>query len=79
MPWAEVKRVCHDYTIAGLEAIFEGRGTDKSTPLRFLYMSGVAAERDQSKTPTFMAKYSLMRVSYPVPMRESTYSRLEPG
>ncbi|KAJ7698515.1 putative nucleoside-diphosphate-sugar epimerase [Mycena olivaceomarginata] len=30
-------------------------------PFRFLYMSGTAAERDQSKTPSWMPEYSLMR------------------
>ncbi|EXJ53443.1 uncharacterized protein A1O5_13311 [Cladophialophora psammophila CBS 110553] len=62
IPWDEVYRVCHEYTMAGLEAIFEARGSGtKSTPFRFLYMSGMAAERDQTKTPTFMPKYCLMR------------------
>ncbi|KIW24019.1 uncharacterized protein PV07_09758 [Cladophialophora immunda] len=62
MPWDEVYRVCHEYTMAGLEAIFEARNpASKSTPCRFLYMSGMAAERDQTKTPTFMPKYCLMR------------------
>jgi hypothetical protein len=46
----------------GLGVIFEARGSGKTTPLRFLYMSGVAAERDQTKTPKIMAKYALMRV-----------------
>jgi hypothetical protein len=32
-------------------------------PFRFLYMSGIAAERDQTKTPFFMPPYTLMRVS----------------
>jgi len=60
-PWDEVVRTCHDYTITGLDAIFEARGSGKTTPLRFLYMSGLTAERDQTKTPRFMAKYALMR------------------
>lgn len=46
----------------GLQAIHETRGNDKKA-LRFLYMSGAAAERDQTKTPRFMPQYSLMRVS----------------
>ena len=66
LPFDEVRRVCLDYTVAGLQAIFqaqdEGR-THDSKPLRFLYMSGSAAERDQSKRPTMMAEYCLMRVS----------------
>lgn len=32
-------------------------------PFRFLYMSGFAVERDQTKTPTFYPEYTLMRVS----------------
>ena len=62
MQWDEVYRVCYEYTLVGLRAIFEARGLNKTTPLRFLYMSGVAAERDQSKTPWFKPRYSLMRV-----------------
>jgi hypothetical protein len=62
LPWDDVYRVCHEYTMAGLSAIFDVRGTNKTTPLRFLYMSGIAAERDQSKSPKFMPKYCLMRV-----------------
>ncbi|KAJ9610681.1 hypothetical protein H2200_005458 [Cladophialophora chaetospira] len=61
LPWDEVLKTCHDYTMEGLKAIFETRGSGKATPLRFLYMSGVAAERDQTKTPKFMAQYTLMR------------------
>lgn len=30
-------------------------------PFRFIYMSGIAAERDQSKTPSFKPKYSWLR------------------
>ena len=61
----EVRRVCQDYTLAGLQAMFEAHGEGGSgvTPFRFMYMSGTAAERDQNKTPSFMPRYSLMRVS----------------
>ena len=42
--------------------MLEARGTAAaSTPFRFMYMSGTAAERDQTKTPSFMAQYSKMR------------------
>ena len=48
----------------------EGGGTP---PFRFLYMSGVAAERDQSKKPYWMQQYSLMRVSTsPPPLFKSS-------
>ncbi|KAI1842887.1 hypothetical protein JX266_010905 [Neoarthrinium moseri] len=54
----EVKRVCQESTIAGLKAMHDA---GPAKPFRFLYMSGVAAERDQSKTPTFMPEYTKMR------------------
>ncbi|MCJ1473565.1 hypothetical protein MMC13_002216 [Lambiella insularis] len=60
----EVRRVCHDFTLAGLKAMFKAHSEGESrgdSPFRFLYMSGVAAERDQSKTPGWMPQYSLMR------------------
>ena len=60
-PWEEVVRVCHTSTMIGLRAIYES-GTSK--PFRFIYMSGIAAERDQTKTPTWKPQYSLMRVGF---------------
>ena len=61
----EVRRVCHDYTLAGLQAMFEARGKSVSNaaPLRFMYMSGSAAERDPKEAPIFMSEHLLMRVS----------------
>ncbi|KAJ8122183.1 hypothetical protein O1611_g9905 [Lasiodiplodia mahajangana] len=56
----EVKRICLTSPVAGLRAMHEA---GPATPFRFLYMSGAAAERDQEKTPGWMAEYSLMRVS----------------
>ena len=44
------------------EAHKEGRSSDPP-PFRFLYMSGAATERDQTKTPGWMPDYCLMRVS----------------
>lgn len=67
LPWDEVVKTCHDYTMTGLKAMVEARGSGKTAPLRFLYMSGVAAERDQTKTPRFMPKYTLLRVRQPCP------------
>ncbi|KAF2672257.1 hypothetical protein BT63DRAFT_422752 [Microthyrium microscopicum] len=55
-----VRKVCQTNTIIGMKAMIEARG-NSTTPFRFLYMSGVAAERDQTKTPTHMPQYSLMR------------------
>ncbi|KAJ6512996.1 putative nucleoside-diphosphate-sugar epimerase [Mycena sanguinolenta] len=53
----EVNRVCQTSTLVGLSA-FRDAGVG---PFRFIYMSGIAAERDQSKTPPFMPEYCLMR------------------
>ncbi|KAJ7743545.1 putative nucleoside-diphosphate-sugar epimerase [Mycena olivaceomarginata] len=58
LPFEEVTRVCQTSTLAALEALHEA-GVGR--PFRFLYMSGTAAERDQSKTPSWMPEYSLMR------------------
>jgi len=60
MDLKEVRRICHDYTLIGLKAMVEARRST-STTFRFMYMSGIAAERDQTKTPSFMPPYSLMR------------------
>jgi hypothetical protein len=62
-PFEDVRRICQTNTLAGLRAMYAVRGTAKTSPFRFMYMSGVAAERDQSKSPRFKAEYSLMRVS----------------
>jgi hypothetical protein len=59
LSFEEVTRVCQTSTLAALEALHEA-GVGR--PFRFLYMSGTAAERDQSKTPSWMPEYSLMRV-----------------
>jgi nucleoside-diphosphate-sugar epimerase len=62
--WEEVKRVCHDNALAGFQVVIDARG-DKhgDKPLRFIYMSGTAAERDQTKKPLLLPQMSLMRVS----------------
>jgi len=54
----EVKRVCQTSTVAGLKAMYEA---GPAKPFRFMYMSGYAAERDQTKTPRFLPEYCLMR------------------
>lgn len=56
----EVRRICQTSAIACLRSMHEA---GPAMPFRFLYTSGVAAERDPTKTPTFMPQYSLMRVS----------------
>ncbi|KIH87670.1 hypothetical protein SPBR_05245 [Sporothrix brasiliensis 5110] len=61
-PFDEVRRVCQTSTLAGLRAIYAARGgSTKTSPFRFMYMSGIAAERDQTKTPSFKPEYTLMR------------------
>ncbi|KAJ7221287.1 hypothetical protein GGX14DRAFT_514329 [Mycena pura] len=58
MPFDEVKRVCYTSTLVGLSALHDA---GLARPFRFIYMSGIAAERNQSKTPAVMPEYSLMR------------------
>jgi hypothetical protein len=64
MEFEKVRKICQDYTLIGMKAMFEAR-ENSATPFCFMYVSGTAAERDQTKTPfpAFMAQYSLMRVS----------------
>ncbi|KAI1812022.1 NAD(P)-binding protein [Poronia punctata] len=64
----QVKQVCQESPLAGLRAIHQAgpararaRARARAKPFRFLYMSGSAAERDQSKKPKIMAEYMLMR------------------
>jgi nucleoside-diphosphate-sugar epimerase len=58
MDFAEVTKICSDYTINGLENI----ATLANRPFRFVYTSGVLIERDQSKSLPFLADYRHMRV-----------------
>lgn len=64
--FAEAKRVCQEYPLAALK---EMHTSGVNRPFRFIYMSGVAAERDQNRTPSFRPEYSLMRVSFLSPRR----------
>ncbi|MCJ1437930.1 hypothetical protein MMC27_007317 [Xylographa pallens] len=59
----EVRRVCQEHTLAGLQALLEAHseGDNIPKPFRFMYMSGTAAGRDKDKPPSFMPQYSLMR------------------
>lgn len=54
----EVKRVCQDCPVTGLRTMHEA---GVSYPFRFIYISGSAAERDQTKKPAFLSEYLLMR------------------
>jgi hypothetical protein len=59
MDFAEVTKICYDYTITGLQNI----AAVANNPVRFVYTSGVTVERDQSKSLPFLGEYRLMRVS----------------
>ncbi|KAI5461798.1 hypothetical protein BGZ63DRAFT_386672 [Mariannaea sp. PMI_226] len=61
MPWDEVYKICHDYTLTGLKTFEQLHGTQKTAPLRFIYTSGANAERDASKKPFILGEYTLMR------------------
>lgn len=63
-PFDEIRRVCQTSTLAGLRAFHAARGAGKMSPFRFVYTSGIAAERDQTKTPSFKPEYLLMRVGF---------------
>ncbi|KAF7374642.1 Succinate-semialdehyde dehydrogenase [Mycena sanguinolenta] len=54
----EVTRVCQTSPLVGLNAM---HSAGLSRPFRFLYVSGEGAERDQSKKPSFLGQYLLMR------------------
>lgn len=56
----EVSKISKDYAVHGQKLLCELRAASK--PLKFVYMSGVAGERDQSKRPWLMGKHVLMRV-----------------
>lgn len=58
MELADVTRVCFDYTINGITNM----AAVANKTFRFIYTSGVAAERDQTKSPPMMGDYALMRV-----------------
>jgi hypothetical protein len=59
----EVRRICQTCTLVGLQTMYDAK---PAKPFRFIYLSGVAAERDQTKTPSFKPEYSKMRVSVSV-------------
>jgi hypothetical protein len=72
LPVETVRKVCQEWTVAGLTTILDANPTPPK-PFRFLYMSGIAAydpERRHSKdvevwTPKSMVEYSKMRVRIP--------------
>ncbi|KAJ5610742.1 hypothetical protein N7510_007461 [Penicillium lagena] len=56
--FAEVKRVCHDCTIAGFKAMYEA---GPARPFRFLYFSAEGTPRDPTQRPVFKGDYQVMR------------------
>lgn len=70
LPAEIVRKVCQEWTVAGLNAILDANPRPKQ-PLRFLYMSGAAAAdpaHPHSKDvkmwmPPYMIEYAKMRVS----------------
>lgn len=60
MSEAEIKKICHDYTMLGLQAMSEVANT--SHPFRFVYTSGAMTERDRSKSLWLMSEHRKMRV-----------------
>ncbi|VUC29976.1 unnamed protein product [Clonostachys rosea] len=59
--WEETCTISRDYAIKGIETITHLPREGKAQPLRFIYMSGSNAERDQTKKPLLMGDYLLMR------------------
>lgn len=78
MPWEDVRKICIDYTLKGMDTIAQLPRDSAIKPLRFIYTSGAKAERDQSQKPWILGDYSLMRVSLypsclPVPIPRLRY------
>ena len=60
--FAEVKRVCQDCTMAGLEALREANFAAQK-PVKFVYLSGHGISQDFTTKPLIMGEYRTMRVS----------------
>jgi hypothetical protein len=76
--WEEVRKICVDYVMTGLESVWHQRNTSSTTPFRFVYMSGSNAERDPAKKPMILGDYLLMRVSQ-MPKSVVRLANLEAG
>ncbi|KAJ1555782.1 hypothetical protein HK405_013187 [Cladochytrium tenue] len=66
MAWEEVCKISRDYAVTAVDTISKlaasRDASDKHRrPVRFVYISGVSAERDQSKKPWVMPEMLLMR------------------
>lgn len=60
--FAEVRRVCQDCTMAGLEALREAN-SGASNPVKFVYLSGHGVSQDFATKPLILGEYLTMRVS----------------
>ncbi len=58
----EVRKICMDYTLNGIDTLKQLPRGNEGKPLRFVYASGAKAERDQTKRPWIMGDYTLLRV-----------------
>ncbi|KAG0652745.1 hypothetical protein D0Z07_0367 [Hyphodiscus hymeniophilus] len=67
-PFPETKKVTYDYTVAGIKALSESNKTEN--PLRFIYFSGAAVDRDLTKEPVFMPEYSKLRAGVEIDLIE---------
>ncbi|KAJ5592334.1 hypothetical protein N7537_009238 [Penicillium hordei] len=56
--FAEVKRVCQDYTKLGFEAMCEA---GPARPFRFIYLSAGGTPRDPTKDPVILPEFFIMR------------------
>lgn len=58
MDFAEVTKICYDYTMNGLENM----AAVANSPFRFVYTSGLLVERNQTKPLDIWTDYRRMRV-----------------
>lgn len=73
MPDMDVARkVSIDYTMAAARALKEQLDKDGKSKFRFVYLSGMAAERDQTKALWFMQEYRRIRVSLAILCRQKS-------
>lgn len=63
MALEDLRKICYDYTVTGLEALSSREGGSRK-PLRFVYVSGAKAERDQSKKSWILGDYTILRVCW---------------
>lgn len=75
MPDNDVARtVSVDYTIAAAEAFTHDRSPGDGRKFRFVYLSGGAAEKDQTKPLWFKQDYRRIRVWFLLVLRQASPS-----